>query len=237
MKTQFLLEKAMQRNSREDRTKTVFANNLRLRSKLTLILKRKTGRTGKLVNKETEGIDGEAKEVKECKWVKPRFINIGTTFHGLSAIDQKQLQQKSGTFCSLHQILELKSAQMSNSYRKESERICFDPIDVQLRRLAVQELTSKVSLASDVSRSHRLAITDFKDRAFRSFSDRAKFFTNDLVTTWGPLMRSEAGWNTHRYHGSIQSLSRTSKTSSLPTIITNSSKEKEAENKLMISVL
>ena len=227
----------MQMNSREDCKKLVLANNLRLRSKLTLILKRKAGRSGKLVKKEAEGIDGETPEVKESKWVEARFINIGTAFHGLSAVDQKQLQQKSGTFCSLHQLLELKSTQMSNSYRKDSARICFDPIDVQLRRLAVQELNSKGPLASDGSRSRRLAITDLKDRAFRSLSDRARFYNSDLAATWGPLLKSGTGWNTHRYHGSVQSFSRASKTSSLPTIITNSSYGKEAEGKLVISVL
>ena len=220
----------MYRHTQEGNKEITLAKNLRLRSKLSLILRRRRGISCKVFDKQTETTAEETSTLKEDKWTQPRFVNTGKTFHGFSAIERNRLQKKSGTFCSLHQLLNLKSIQMSNSYKRESKQVCFDPIDIQLRRFeyyAIQEIHHKGSLSSDFSRDRRMAKSEMKERPFSDLDDRYPMFNGDIYVTPGLWLGLGAGAHASRYHSSMNTFSITSKTPSLPTITADESQEEE----------
>ena len=224
------LQGNMQRLIQEDSNETAFVKNIRLRSKLTLILKRKKGITGKLVDKQ---IGIKAKEaVKEENWIESRTANVGKTLQGLPTTERKMLQKKAGTFYSLHQLLHLKSTQMSNSYRKESRRICFDPIDIQLRRFhynSVQELNHKGSLSSQTGTGRRMLKLDMKDRALSSLDDRYKLVKSGLAATSRHRLALESEARTSPYHSSLKTFSIRSKIQSLSTLTTDDFQDKSSK--------
>ena len=218
--------------TQEDGKELLFGKNLRLRSKLSMIVKRKAVLTRKLADKQTDSIAEEWVEVKQEKWTKPQFVNVGKIFHGFSNSECRKLQRKAGTFCSLHQLLELKSGQMSKSYLKESQRICFDPIDIQLKKFdycALQELNRKGSLPSEFGRDRRMVKLEMKDRPLSDLDGRFKLSNGDLAINTGIWLRMGASIHTPRYHGSLHTFSVASKTPSLPTITADESQEEDSQ--------
>ena len=218
----------MQRLTREDSNETAFVKNIRLRSKLSLILRRKKGVTSKLVDKQIEIKTKDA--VKEEKWTELRIVNTGKTFHGLSTTDCKKLQKSAGSFCSLHQLLDLKSTQMSKSYKKESRRICFEPIDIQLRRFhygAVQEQNHKGSLLSEIGTGRRMLRLDMKDRAASNLDNRYKLVKSGLAAASGLWLALKSEAHASQYHGSVKKFSARSKT--FPTLPTGGFQDEGAK--------
>lgn len=222
----------MHRPTQEDKKEMNIGRNVRLRSKLSLIATRKAGMARKLIERQANSIVEEAQEEQQAKWSERRFVNVGKSFHGLSNVECRRLQKKAAGFYSLHQLLELKSTQMSKSYLEESKRICFDSIDVQLKKIdyhTFKKLARQGSLPLAFGIDGRLAKLDLKDRPQSELAGQFKLCHGDFAFNASAWIGIGAGMHTPKYHGSVHTFSVASKTSSLPTITADDSEEEEGQ--------
>ena len=219
----------MQKQNSHDRKDNSFGRNLRLRSKLSLVVshrsesRRKAGETK--ANLKTEAVQVEQKS--PWKWTDHHSVEVGDSFHGITKDKCKKLHRKTGTLYSVHQLLELKTSQLSKCYLPESKRTCFETVEEQLRRYAIntcRNFNRKCSLPSLFGRDRRTPKLDITDRPRSDLAGQIKWVSGDLaIHPWLGLGTAVAG----RCRGSLNTFSVASKSPSLPTITADDSQEEE----------